>query len=207
MSCEFCAAFEVGAFPPTSGGRSIWPLGNYYVFPGLGQIVEGYLIIATKEHFRGIGEVSEELHSELEKVMATVRTALAQHYWSPLFFEHGPAGPSKRGGCCIEHAHIHAMPVEIDILPELTREFRAIRMERFSELKDFVRRGKPYLFLETNTGERYRFEVPDAIPSQYIRRVIAEKIGKSERWDWGAYRGLKEMQSTVLRLDSFFTSE
>lgn len=195
--CDFCQAFETGSFPLSGGNRILVDSGNYYVFPGLGQIVEGYLLIASKQHYIGIGEIPVQLYGELEIVLDKVREALRDFYCAPLFFEHGPATASRRGGCCIEHAHIHAMPVNIDIVDDISRQFSPHKISDLVELKRLYERGVPYLFLESTSGERYVFEIPGSIPSQYIRRIIAEKIGKPERWDWGAYWGLEELQRTL----------
>ena len=86
---------------------------NFVVFPSLGQIVEGYLLIAPKKHYIGVSGIPKELYPELEEVCKKVRNKLSEVYCVPLFFEHGPHKESK-GGCCIDHAHIHAVPVKTD---------------------------------------------------------------------------------------------
>ena len=129
---------------------------------------------------------------------------MTENYQSPLFFEHGPASSMKRGGCCIEHAHIHAVPVKVDVLSELARHFECKEINSLESLKQQSESRMPYLFFEDNEGKRYLFNVTSTIPSQYIRQLIAVNIGRQERWDWRSYYGLDEMVRTIGRLEGKF---
>jgi len=200
IQCQFCDEFEKGflEFQDINfGNRILVESDNFAVFPSLGQIVEGYLLIASKEHHIGIGNVPQEQYRELDSVCQGVRRMLSDSYGSPLFFEHGSASERKKGGCCITHAHIHAVPVQCDILPELGSYFSYSEIESFDPLKEQFDKGVPYFFYESNAGKRYLFEIPDIVPSQYIRQVIALKIGKPERWDWRTCPGIDELLHTV----------
>ncbi|MFH1637696.1 MAG: hypothetical protein ABIB71_04710 [Candidatus Woesearchaeota archaeon] len=204
--CPYCKEFKKGFFEfqdQTYRRHILCEKGNFVVFPSLGQIVEGYLLIASKKHYNGMGEVPKSLYPELESVCKKVREVLSNTYGSPLFFEHGST-LEKKGGCCITHAHIHAVPVQIDILEDLTENFDYRKMDSFEELQKEFKKGNPYLFYESNSKERYLFEVNETIPSQYIRQIIAEKINKPERWDWRTYPGIDELVKTIEKLKGKF---
>lgn len=206
-NCQYCDEFESGSLEvrgQSLGNRVLFESDNFLVFPSLGQIVEGYLLIATKRHYIGLGEIPSELHQELEEVQEKVRTVLTNNYGTPLFFEHGPTSRSKKGGCCIEHAHIHAVPLQVDILDDITENFTYRKINDFNELKKQFARGVPYFFFEDNNRDRYLFEIPDVVPSQYIRQIIAHKIGKPERWDWRSCLGLEELTRTLKKLRDKF---
>lgn len=204
MRCDFCEEFKKDYFAFTGSNRILWKTNNFFVFPGLGQIVEGYLLIATESHHISIGAVPTEFFNELEDVIKKVRGVLKEQYSNPLFFEHGPASSSKRGGCCIEHAHLHAMPVQLDVLTDLSQHFLPRKITSFLELKRLYDKGSPYFFIETNSSERYVFKISEQVPSQYIRRIIAEKIGKPDHWDWAVYLGIEEMKNTLQKLSDKF---
>lgn len=204
MGCAYCEEFKDGYFELTKTNRMLWESDNYCVFPSLGQIVEGYLLIATKQHYISMSEIPNEIYGELENVINKVRNVLKEYYGIPLFFEHGPASASKKGGCCIEHAHLHAVPVQVDVLSDLSAQFYSHKISSFPELKELHEKNIPYFFLETNQRERNVFEVPNFVPSQYIRRIIAKKIGKPERWDWRTCYGIEELNSTLLKLGGKF---
>ena len=71
-------------------------------------------------------------------------------------------------------------------------------MPTFDSLKQQFNKGVPYYFYESSSGKRYLFQVPDIVPSQYIRKIIAAKIGKPERWDWRVCLGIDEMIPKVI---------
>ena len=214
--CPYCDAFEKGCFEfekknnlPSKAylkNRILYETKNFIVFPTVGQIVEGYLLIASKKHFLGMGQIPKRQYSELNFICKKVRNILTEEYTSPLFFEHGVISEVKKGGCCITHAHFHAIPVKIDILHELVNHFEYQRIKSLDSLKKQFDKGIPYFFYESNYGERYLFEIPEIVPSQYIRKVIAVKIGKPERWDWKSCLGIVELLRTIEKLKGKFVS-
>lgn len=205
--CPYCDEFEKGFFETQNqnyGNRILFESDNFVVFPSLGQIVEGYLLIASKKHYIGMGQIPKELYTELDSVCQKVRQVLLDTYGTPLFFEHGSTSERKKGGCCITHAHIHAIPVQIDVLPELAKHFKYKKIKTFNSLKEQFDKGVSYFFYESNSAERYLFEVPDIVPSQYIRQIISTKIGKPERWDWRTCFGISELLRTIDSLKDKF---
>jgi len=208
--CQYCEEFERGYLDlngKSLGNRILLETDNFVVFPTLGQIVEGYLLIAPKKHYLAIGEIPRANYKELEEVQGKVKTILSETYGSPLFFEHGATSRKKRGGCCIEHAHIHAVPVQVEILGDLSKVFGHKKIRDYNGLKTKFEREEPYFFLEDNFGRKYSFDIPDVVPSQYIRRIISEKIGKQERWDWRSQPGLEELENTLRKLKGKFDAK
>lgn len=193
FDCPYCKEFEEGKFEVKGkdlGNRILFESDKFLVFPSLGQIVEGYLLIASKKHYIGMAEIPENLYTELEKVQEKVKEVLTENYCKPLFFEHGAVSESKKGGCCIEHAHIHAVPIKLNILESLTGYFEYNKISSFNELKKQSEMQIPYFFLEED-GRRYLFQVRDVVPPQYIRQIIAKKLNCEEKWDWREYLGLE----------------
>ncbi|MDP2749285.1 MAG: hypothetical protein Q8O89_00450 [Nanoarchaeota archaeon] len=205
MGCQFCEEFEQGYFCLGAGSekfnRIIFDTDNFVVFPSLGQIVEGYLLIASKKHHISIAALPENLFSELKYVVDRTKIILAENYQKPILFEHGPASEREKGGCCVMHAHIHAVPVEIDetnILKRLSKHFSSKKISSLEELKE--NKAAPYLFFEDKYDNKFTFQIPEVIPSQYIRQVIAHEIGQPEKWDWHSYYGIDEMKNTLEKL-------
>ena len=201
INCPYCDEFENG---PKYGDRILYESKNFVVFPALGQIVEGYLLIAPKKHYIAMGEIPSRLYSELSSVCEKVRKILSENYQKPLFFEHGPVSQTKRGGCCVDHAHFHAVPVNVDILDDLAKHFEYKEIKSFNELKKQFKKGAPYFYYESSSEEKYLFKIPEVVPSQYIRRLVAYKIGKPGRWDWRIYRGMDKLLRTVEKLKDKF---
>jgi diadenosine tetraphosphate (Ap4A) HIT family hydrolase len=205
--CQFCEEIKERALQIWGirfSRHTIIESENFIVIPTLGHIVEGYLLIVSKEHFISCGGIPSEMYPELEEIKEKVARILSDNYTTPLFFEHGPASQNRKGGCCIDHAHIHAVPVNVNITGELAKHFSYREIDSFEDLKEQFEKGQHYFFLEDHSKKRYLFDLPDVVPSQYIRKVIAQKIGKPERWDWRTCLGLDELAQTLKKLSGKF---
>ncbi len=159
---------------------------NFFVFPSLGQIVEGYLLICSKEHYLSCSEIPQGQFLEFLDVKERVRTMLAQNYTDPIFFEHGCASQDrdKRAGCCVEHAHMHSVPANVDLVDAIEKNFKGRKIGALSEIKELYMKAIPYFYYENQKGQKYIFELHERAPSQYLRQVLAVKLGLPERWDW-----------------------
>lgn len=200
--CEICEEIKTSQFilAEKSGidNRIIFETSSFVIVPGLGPIVEGYLLIFTKEHHYSISSLSDKQLIELEEVKKVVSDKLFKKYGKVLFFEHGMSCETKRAGACIDHCHLHAIPIEKPILPVLNNQLNFFPIEDFKHLKELTQ-NEPYLFLEENE-KKYVCQSPVKLPSQFIRRVIAKELGKEEYWDWGAHYGFKEMENCLKEL-------
>ena len=149
---------------------------NFFVKPALGQIgIEGYLLICSKKCFLGLGQLPEYLFPELENVKKITRIILSKHYTEPIFFEHGVVDFNKKGGCCIFHAHLHAVPLDIDIFSDISREFYGRDIEKQLEVKEAYEKKMEYIYYENQRCSKFLFELDRPAPSQYIRQIIAVK--------------------------------
>jgi inosine/xanthosine triphosphate pyrophosphatase family protein/diadenosine tetraphosphate (Ap4A) HIT family hydrolase len=207
--CVFCAEFEddpCSVFRRLAGkeipSRIVHQTSHFVAFPPLGQFMEGGLLLATRAHFLSCARLPEPYYGELEQLVAEAAELLRAHYGCyPLVFEHAPASASDKGTCCVDHAHLNVFPAVVDVHRELERLPHA-RIRTFRELRGLGERGQPYLFLQTNAGERFVYEV-DVVPSQHIRKIITSRLGVPERWHWREHLGLEELKRTLSALSSW----
>jgi len=92
------------------------------------------------------------------------------------------------------------VPVNLDILEKLKIHFVYEEIDYYGDLKNKLKQRQHYFFLENNLGKRFVFDLPEAVPSQYIRKIIACQVGKRERWNWREYLGLEELNTTLEKL-------
>ena len=78
---------------------------------------------------------------------------------------------------------------------DLMRRHPFRRITSLMELKGCER---SYIYFETCDLQNFVFQV-DNIPSQYVRRMLADSLGK-QKWDWRQYGREPEMFRTVSRL-------
>lgn len=191
---EFSQIYSRGC--PSS--RLIAQTRTFVILPTLGQLTEGYLLIVTKKHYPSMGHLTTTQLCELEEVKQKISKILSSLYGKPIFFEHGPVTEGI-GGCGVYHAHLHVAPIAetIDLIDNL-RSLKGDKIKTLEPLIDKINRGKSYLFYENQEAVKYIFD-GDGVPSQFFRRILAEKLGKIN-WDWRRSGREKELLSTLKKL-------
>ena len=131
---------------------------NFFVVPSIGQMgIKGYVLLCSKEHYFGMGNIPEEQISELETVLDRVKKIISDTYNSEvLVFEHGPqlGCPKKEG--CLDHGHLHVLPLSINIMDVLNRKFKPKKIKDLRILKKISKSQKSsYMFVETQDSKRY----------------------------------------------------
>ena len=85
----------------------------------------------------------------------------------------------------------------------LRNSFDYRTLTNISALRSQLEKRVPYLYLETNTEEKYVFDAP-TVPSQLLRKVVARELGFPSEWDWKRHPKIEQMERTVLRLKQEF---
>jgi inosine/xanthosine triphosphate pyrophosphatase family protein len=207
--CVFCQEFDgqgssvyhdlLGHELPS---RIVHRTPHFLALPPLGQFVEGGLLLATREHRISMAHLPGDYYDELERLMQDTSGRLLKRYGCrPLFFEHAPAAPGVKGTCCVDHAHLNVFPVAVAVHEHLKR-FPHTAIGRMRELAGPEYRDHPYLFLQTNAGERFVYQA-GIVPSQHIRKIVTAVMGMPERGHWRDYLGLDELKRTFCALSDW----
>lgn len=187
--CDFCIESSGGSgdlFSATSQAppraRLIKTFSNLVLFPCLGQIMKGHLLLAPSYHSTSMLRLKGEDGRLLERVVDNITRAFTPHYGEPpLFFEHGdPTGGVEVSGQCVAHAHLHVLPRQLDLTSEVARDHRYLGRARLGE---FFQVETPY-FMVSNSGGWFDVFDAAAAPRQYLRRVYASLLGVPERGLW-----------------------
>ena len=154
-----------------------------------------------------MGEIPSHLYSELDWVIEHSSEVLQTAYdVDSIQFEHGPSSPFQGGGCCIDHAHLHIVPfnVNIDLNIAVRETYEASGYP--ATAKSFLLQRKPYLYIKfpQTSGRGSVLLDSTELPSQFMRRVIAKVIGKEDKWDWNIFLGKKEIESCLVKLKPLF---
>jgi ATP adenylyltransferase len=223
--CDFCFALQhtqdIGHTPeykrqmkhlPVS--REVYQSERFIAIAGLGQITDGYILLLTKEHFFSMAHLpSPSYYEELEFVHNYIVAVLSRLYARPIVFEHGPMPVSagagsgvacEGGGSCMDHAHLHFFPIpaQADFMLKRLQEHHSYhRITHLAELQIQQQRNMPYLFFENALQQRWVFDAP-AVPSQYLRRLVAEVMNVPDRWNWHQYPEPERLSNTVQRFKS-----
>lgn len=178
---------------------------NFVVLPAIGQIIEGYLLIVTKKHYISMGELPENHLVELNALMQEISAVLKKIYQSrAIFFEHGSVTCIGEGGSCIDHAHIHAVPIEVDLIPKIPPFYEVKKIESLGCLKEQVKKRIPYCFYQSVNNEKYVFD-GTVVPSQFFRRLIAHEVESPDIWNWREFPEKHKLIAAVEKLSNWET--
>jgi diadenosine tetraphosphate (Ap4A) HIT family hydrolase len=202
--CDFCDEFSGGTanefairYRPTRK-RQLLNSAGFRVLPSLGQLVEGHLLILPVQHYRALADLPQIQIARLNDLIRHVRRMLQGFHDECVFFEHGIRGCTS-GGCGIDHAHLHAVPVRAEgVLQILIQDFGGTSIDSYADIGHDLAPESSYLFFEDASKSRYVFPVDD-LPSQYMRKLVAHSIGKTD-WDWRASQYEQKLISTIARL-------
>jgi diadenosine tetraphosphate (Ap4A) HIT family hydrolase len=154
--CDFCNEFAGGEnnafyarYHEAPRSRVVLATENFKVFPSIGQLFEGYLLIAPISHFTALDEMPVDLVAELADIQRQVGTALSGIYGPCVCFEHGARGPLN-GGCGIYHAHLHTAPLSglSDPVDTLKARFPYRELAHLSEISNQSTGRGSYLFYQ-----------------------------------------------------------
>ena len=222
MGCDFCDE-RLGKntiYNKIYGikNRTVFETENYWVFPSIGQIREGHLLIATKKHVNSIGHLNKPLTDELNNLILMLHDFYEKMYGLDMMcFEHGVLNDDgNQGGCGIYHMHLHLLPIKDDeffsVLERLKNEEINIvtQTEGIEETHTCVRLQQTYVYVAymDKEGNQNAFIITrksNAFESQYMRKVVSNVLGNNE-WDWRSNTNQEEIAflETVKKSSSYF---
>jgi len=184
MDCLFCSIQEISN-PSNPEDEIIDESDNFYAKAALGHFVFGYTLIISKEHFLSYAYLPEHLFPELEGFRDNVLDKLHNICQHPItILEHGAINRCQRGGACIDHAHLHLMPLAADLYPTLSERFSFSELPSISEMRRFQDAQIPYLYYQREGLRGHGAQLLQDVPSQLLRRIACQALGEPELWDW-----------------------
>jgi len=193
--CKFCYRPEPW--------RAIWSTEHFHVQMGLGPLAEGHILVLSKTHYSCCAELPSSHAAEWEYLVSKVKAAQVNVYGESLMFEHGRSGacvlPGHGDDHCY-HAHLHLLPVDLNLADSIASDFPVITFDNWSEVRDrYTRTRRPYLLAASGDQIVYA-ETPDKIRSRYLRRIAAAALGRPELEDWVAFPGYMTVKAGLARL-------
>lgn len=156
------------------------------IIADIAPMVPGYALILTNNHVPSFAFMRPELLQKVEELKKQLRDYLKPVFGEVVFFEHGPTQPSSSAGCCIDHAHLHVVPTDVDLLPLISRDYDFSSLPNFGNI-NYNKWCTDYLYYENQTGDMFLTSVIGSTPSQYFRRVLSQALGGECAWNWCDY--------------------
>jgi diadenosine tetraphosphate (Ap4A) HIT family hydrolase len=184
MDCLFCSIQEIPN-PSNPEDEIIDESENFYAKAALGHFVFGYTLIISKEHYPSFAYVPEELFPELEAFRDYVLGKLHDICQRTIsIMEHGAMSRCQRGGSCIDHAHLHLVPLAADLYPKLRERFSFAELKSIRDVRRFKDTQSSYLYYQREGFRSHGAKLSQDVPSQTLRRIACEALGTPELWDW-----------------------
>lgn len=172
---------------------------RFVVWPSVGALVPGWLLIVPKQHELNLAGLPPEAMAELAGLRDRAVRYLRQRVGPVVQFEHGPARIGLSAGCGVDHAHLHVVPTDVDLLTGAMAFRPDLRWDAVPSLaaaRPAVMGGLSYLFLRDQADRGWLTCGPD-LPSQFFRRLIAHAVGKPEQHDWKSFPCPGNIEETV----------
>jgi len=169
------------------------------LIPDVSPIIRGHCLIVTRKHMHSFAQAEKDVWNDLSKIKQVAIDYFIPHSSRYFFFEHGASPELKTSGGCIAHAHIHLIPIAIDMLhyliPFSNQPLSIVPIEMKSSLPS---RNIDYFYYEDMNGKGCVLVDPiKPIPRQFVRMVVAKEMNLAE-WDWRTVFFREEVSATSL---------
>jgi hypothetical protein len=165
--------------------------GNAFALCGLGPIVPGYSLLATKIHKPSAADAFADGTDFLE-FAEQIREFLASRYGGCLITEHGRVpvclGQSGTSDPHCYHAHFLFFPGVPDIVEVASRYFPRVQTtSSLGEALTLASEAKDYFLISPNAKEAHIMSRPDRLMRQFARVLVADAVGKPKLASWRKY--------------------
>lgn len=171
----------------------------FVVLPTIGSLVSGWVLIVPKNKYVNFSKITKVEQEDLLSLISTLDNFYKSFYGSYVIFEHGPKIVKSIVGCGVDYAHLHIVPVKIDLKSKahkyIDSEINWVALDELSQISEIVRDNE-YLFLQDNFQKKYVC-VSQFIGSQTFRKVIADELGISDKYDWKKHSFLENIKETI----------
>jgi diadenosine tetraphosphate (Ap4A) HIT family hydrolase len=184
--CYFCdGLFDLNEKIGVASDKSIiYQDDNVFITPDIAPIVKGHFLIVTKKHCNSFANVDDDAYASLECAKEYLRHSVFKNQ-KILFFEHG-AVRENTAGCCIDHAHMHVIPIssDIDIDGFITQFVTSEKLKASKcSIQKCVKDNQPYIFYEIGENSPWYYPV-EWLPHQFFRMMVRHHFSTTQ-YRWG----------------------
>jgi diadenosine tetraphosphate (Ap4A) HIT family hydrolase len=162
------------------------------VLPDLSPLCPGHMLAAARQHVLSMAELGPVALERIAAVLTRLSVTLAPEFGDYFVFEHGTPPREGTGGACIEHAHVHLLPLEATMFDRMVSALDWEPIPEYKDLAGFQHAGYAYLGIK---GSHYVYANPD-IGSQWIRRQVGATLNR-EDWDWALSDSGHDLRRTL----------
>jgi hypothetical protein len=172
---------------------------EFVITPSKGALVPGWLLITSKRHALCAGALEAQDFRGLRAAFLVATDLLQRHFGPVTLFEHGPLFHGTPLGCGIDHLHVHAVPLGFSLKAAFNEMFPLTRWQdapHWDALAHVHQSGIGYVAVQ-EVGCGLAWAVAPENVRQPWRRVIARKLGVTERFDYRQYPEIGNVLRTI----------
>lgn len=180
---------------------------KFFITLDISPIADNHCLIVIKRHITAFTLLEGDEWPEFNRILKDVRKKFFGIYgFKPTIFEHGTIHKQALLSGCMEHAHIHVLPLMNDVSTTIERDgFELAGKGRYDEMYHKFQKDS-YLYYE-NHKNRSSFYNVQKMPSQYLRKILSKSIGK-KNWNWKIRvnsLSVTELSDELIRSHEFLT--
>ncbi len=178
--CPFCkkTRFENNKLIGLPAENSIlFENDNVYIQVDISPLCLGHILIISNEHYLNFFELPNNIKEDVIKLKNKIKEIYKEVYKiDVLFFEHGSAKIGYAGSS-IDHAHLHCIPCDFDIIESLNETLGNATECDILDFSNKFNNEFSYIYVEKN-DKKLIYKV-EKLPSQFLRKLISEKLNNS----------------------------
>lgn len=197
-TCRFCDIVD-GKYQYSQIDEPFANNDEFIAVASIGAFVEGWSLIIPKSHQHSMRSTYKS--AQLSNFINALLPTLAHQYGRLVAFEHGANKKGSITSCGTEHAHLHLVPLGESLLPEMQKSQLQWVQCSASEIDSMSGQSEYLFYCDIDTEQGWNDPVGYlhvlAYPiSQFFRRLIAERSGKNETFDYRSFPHLDIAQQT-----------
>ena len=116
--CGFCQEIRLGSVDRNIAeqyrceSRIFWHSPLNLVMPSVGPLAPGHVLVVPRDHVRNSRALPTDHKQDILELLSKTELFLSNTFRSGVYvFEHGIPTDQEGGGCGVDHAHIHLLPI------------------------------------------------------------------------------------------------
>jgi ATP adenylyltransferase len=171
---------------------------EFALLASYGALTVGHTLLCPARHVRSVAALPQPVADLVLKHVSDLAILLGDVTGEGVHvFEHGSAREGTRVACSVEHAHVHLLPADADINSALNAMGAWHPLQWSGSSLNALSAGREYLLYRDPNGlARLWVTEGEAIPSQLMRQLIANALGRGAEWNWREHPALERTAQT-----------
>jgi diadenosine tetraphosphate (Ap4A) HIT family hydrolase len=206
VNCRFCEIVN-GKYSFVGIDEPIWSNNEFVAVASIGAFIDGWTLIIPKEHQFSMKNLYEDqCFTDISKIVVS---HLCTHYGPLIAFEHGANKCGSQTGCGIDHAHLHIVPLNKPLLPDIKDSQLKWIPCRASEILERSANNEYLFYAEIGNKDDWQnflgyLHILETPISQFFRRLIAKQTGYADQCDYKRFPHIDTALKTHRILASSF---